>query len=94
MNPRPMGAMDAIRRKVMFHNIPPHNDFPHIFVRCAQCTSSLPPTALDNAVIEKLGSSQKPVLNGCPQCKRPFPRCYVCQLSLVRIKDSLRSSSH
>lgn len=64
----------------VLYALPAHNDFPHIFLRCNYCSSSLPVDAMQQQQHTAFLRKQKPVINFCPSCKKPLPRCYVCQL--------------
>ncbi len=66
--------------KRIMYALPPHNEFPHIFLRCHYCSSSLPVDAMQPSQNTAFLRKQKPVINFCPNCKKPLPRCYVCQL--------------
>lgn len=61
------------------YTLPAHSDFPHVYLRCHYCSSSLPVDAMqqqNTAFLRK----QRPIINFCPNCKKPLPKCYVCQL--------------
>jgi len=64
----------------VMYALPAHNDFPHIFLRCNYCSSSLPVDAMQQQQHTAFLRKQKPIINFCPSCKKPLPRCYVCQL--------------
>lgn len=64
----------------VMYALPSHNDFPHIFLRCNYCSSSLPVDAMQQQQHTAFLRKQKPVISFCPNCKKPLPRCYVCQL--------------
>ncbi|CAM9416523.1 unnamed protein product [Phaeothamnion confervicola] len=57
---------------------------PHLYVRCNFCNHGLPLSALRRQ--GGMGSSwlsrQKPVLTGCPACRKPLPKCYICLLPM------------
>lgn len=62
--------------------LPAHSDFPHVHLRCNYCSSSLPVDAMQQQQQQHTAflRKQRPVINFCPSCKKPLPRCYVCQL--------------
>ena len=63
----------------VLYKLPLHSDSPHVFLRCHFCSSSLPLDVMPKQQIPYL-RKQKPIINCCPACKKPLPRCYVCQL--------------
>lgn len=64
----------------VMYTLPPHNsDMPHVFLRCHYCSSSLPADAMQLQQAAFLRKQQS-ILHCCPNCKKPLPRCYVCQL--------------
>jgi len=60
--------------------LPSHSDFPHIYLRCHYCSSALPVDAMQQHQHTAFLRKQRPIINFCPNCKKPLPRCYVCQL--------------
>ncbi len=64
----------------VMYALPTHNNFPHIYLRCNYCSSSLPVDALQQQQHTAFLRKQKPIISFCPNCKKPLPRCYVCQL--------------
>jgi len=62
--------------------LPAHSDFPHVHLRCNYCSSSLPVDAMQQQQQQHTAflRKQRPIINFCPSCKKPLPRCYVCQL--------------
>lgn len=56
--------------------------FSYIKLKCSFCGMALP---LDDISMKKMDQlrSQKNILNCCPHCSKPLPRCYICQLQLV-----------
>ena len=75
----PTGDRRASSSRAMYA-LPTHNEFPHIFLRCNYCSASLPVDAMQQQQHTAFLRKQKPVINFCPNCKKPLPRCYVCQL--------------
>jgi hypothetical protein len=79
-----LGAPAAIDRRSSasraMHALPAHNDHPHVFLRCNFCSASLPVDAMQQLQHTAFLRKQKPVINFCASCKKPLPRCYVCQL--------------
>jgi hypothetical protein len=63
----------------VLYTLPPHSDLPHVFLRCHFCSSSLPVDAMQQQQSSFL-RKQRSIINCCPNCKKPLPRCYVCQL--------------
>jgi len=60
-----------------------HSDFPHVFLRCHYCSSALPVDPMQQQQQQQHTAflrKQRPIINFCPNCKKPLPRCYVCQL--------------
>lgn len=76
----PMGGKVGQSDKRTMYALPAHNDFPHVYLRCHYCKESLPIDAMQNQQQTALLRKQKPIINFCPKCKKPLPRCYVCQL--------------
>jgi len=56
-----------------------------IDARCNYCGSPLIHRNKDGASIESSLAKMKSVLNCCPTCRKPLPRCAVCLLSLGTI---------
>ncbi len=75
-----MGSKSSTGGKRTMYALPAHNDFPHIFLRCHYCKANLPIDAMQQQQQIALLRKQKPIINFCPSCKKPLPRCYVCQL--------------
>lgn len=71
------------------YTLPIHCDTPHIFLRCHYCSSSLPVDAMNQQQRGEFLRKQKPILNCCPSCKKPLPRCYVCQLYMGLVNPHL-----
>ena len=71
------------------YTLPIHCDTPHIFLRCHYCSSSLPVDAMNQQQRGEFLRKQKPILNCCPNCKKPLPRCYVCQLYMGLVNPHL-----
>jgi hypothetical protein len=61
--------------------LPEHMSDDNAFVclKCAYCSVPLPVDPMDK---KHAGSpwmrKQRPMMNCCPNCKKPLPRCYVC----------------
>jgi WD40 repeat protein len=57
---------------------------PQLWARCNYCNASLPLSKLrrQEGIANSWLSRQNPVLQCCPQCKKPLPRCSICLLSL------------
>ncbi len=70
------------RSKRILYRMAPHSDFPHIYLRCSYCGTSLPIDGMQTNKAESL-RSQKSILNCCAACSKQLPRCYVCQLYMV-----------
>lgn len=66
--------------------------FSYIKLKCSFCGMTLPLDDLSMKKIEQL-RSQKKILNCCPHCYKSLPRCYVCQLQLVRSLTAFLSLS-
>lgn len=64
----------------VMYALPAHSDFPHVYLRCNYCSSSLPVDAMQQLQHTAFLRKQRPIINFCPNCKKPLPRCYVCQL--------------
>ena len=75
-----MGSKSASGGKRAMYALPAHNEFPHVFLRCHYCKANLPIDAMQQQQQTALLRKQKPIINFCPSCKKPLPRCYVCQL--------------
>ena len=81
-NPGSRGGAQVDRKTSLnrtMYTLPVHSDFPHVYLRCHYCSSSLPVDAMqqqNTAFLRK----QRPIINFCPNCKKPLPKCYVCQL--------------
>ena len=77
------GSSSSIDRKTsaarLLYQMPPHNDAPHVFLRCNYCSSSLPSDPLQQQQASFF-RKQRPLINCCANCKKPLPRCYVCLL--------------
>lgn len=80
---KPSGGVQVVDRKTSLnrtmYTLPVHSDFPHVYLRCHYCSSSLPVDAMQQQNTAYL-RKQRPIINFCPNCKKPLPRCYVCQL--------------
>lgn len=79
-------AIDPTKR--LLYRVPPHNDFPHIYLKCHFCGTSLPMDAMQASSKSDL-RSQKNILNFCSSCNQELPRCYVCRLYMGMINPYL-----
>jgi hypothetical protein len=57
---------------------------PQLFVRCHYCSTAIQLNSLrrQGRMGQSWLSRQKPLLNCCPECRKPLPRCYICLLPL------------
>ncbi len=78
-------AMPSNRAKTerLLYRVPPTNDYPHIYLKCHYCGTSLPMDAMQASSKAEL-RAQKNILNCCASCSQELPRCYVCRLYMVR----------
>jgi len=67
----------------VLYRLPVHSDYPHFYLRCGFCGVTLPVDGMQNIRPEHL-RLQNNVLNCCAACNKQLPRCYVCQLYMVR----------
>lgn len=80
--------------------IPAYIGTPHVYLKCHYCSSSLPVDPLHKHVQADWLRRQRPVIECCPNCKKPLPRCYICklrvgmlnpQLEFTRLQQALRN---
>jgi hypothetical protein len=87
------GTSGAVDRKTdadrTMYGIPPHSSSPHIFLRCHFCGSSLPIDSMQKHTHAQFLKKQRPIINCCPNCKKPLPRCYVCLLYMGLLNPQL-----
>jgi hypothetical protein len=69
------------KTKRTLYVVPPHSDFPHVFLRCGFCSEALP-VDVSSVKVEKL-RTQNNVINNCANCSKQLPRCYVCHFHMV-----------
>jgi hypothetical protein len=87
---QPHGKSKASR---VLYRLPAHSDYPHFFLRCGFCGASLPVDGMQNVRPEHL-RTQNNVLHCCAACSKQLPRCYVCQLYMVRSMQPPLSFCH
>ena len=61
---------------------PSNHSFFHL--RCTYCAASLPVSVIEKDKRMGHQRTQKDLLQCCSKCSRQLPRCYVCQLHMVR----------
>jgi len=61
---------------------PSNHSFFHL--RCTYCAASLPVSVIEKDKRMGHQRTQKDILQCCSKCSRQLPRCYVCQLHMVR----------
>jgi WD repeat-containing protein mio len=57
---------------------------PQLYVRCNYCNAGIQLNSLrrQGRMGQSWLSRQKPLLNCCPDCRKPLPRCYICLMPL------------
>lgn len=80
--------------------MPTYTSTPHIYLRCHYCSSSLPLDPMHSHMQQSWLRRQSPIIECCPNCKKPLPRCYICrlrvgllnpQLEFQRLQQALRT---
>jgi WD repeat-containing protein mio len=89
-----ISAAGGVERKTdadrKLYRVPSHiTDSPHVFLRCNFCSSSLPVDSMLKQQHAQWLRRQKPLINCCPSCKKPLPRCYVCLLYVSMINPQV-----
>jgi len=74
------GDRDAVIKKTLGMQTAPAQ----LYVRCNYCNTPIQLNSLrrQGRMGQSWLSRQKPVMNCCPECRKPLPRCYICLLPL------------